>query len=59
MTWFNNKPKVTLDLDGINAIVKEYKQMKKYMKSNLFQIKTIDGTETKVKNLLEKYGDSE
>lgn len=59
MTGFNNKPKVTLDLDGINDIVKEYKQMKKYMKSNLFQIKTIDGTETKVKNLLDKYGDSE
>lgn len=59
MSGFINKPKVTLDLDGINDVVKEYKQIKKYMKSNLFQIKIMDGTETKVKNLLEKYGDSE
>lgn len=59
MTGFNNKPKVTLNFDGINEIVKEYKQIKKYMKSNLFHIKIMDGTETKVKNLLEKYGDSE
>ena len=59
MTGFNNKPRVTLDLDSINDVVKEYKQIKKYMKSNLFQIKVMDGTEKKVKNLLEKYGDSE
>lgn len=59
MTGFNNKPKVTLDLDSINDVVKEYKHIKKYMKSNLFQIKVMDGTERKVKNLLERYGDSE
>lgn len=59
MSGFNNNPRVTLDLDGVNNIVKEYKQIKKYMKSNLFQIKVMDGTETKVKNLLDNYGDSE
>jgi hypothetical protein len=59
MAGFSSKPKVTLDLDGINDVVKEYKQIKKYMKSNLFQVMTMDGTETKVKNLLNKYGDSE
>jgi hypothetical protein len=59
MTGFNNKPKVTLDLDGINDVVKEYKKIKKYMRSSLFQVMVMDGTETKVKNLLDKYGDSE
>jgi len=59
MTGFNHKPKVTLDLDGINDVIKEYKQIKKYMKSNLFHVKLMDGTETKVKNLLERYKDSE
>lgn len=59
MAGFSSKPKVTLDLDSINDVVKEYKQIKKYMKSNLFQVMTMDGTETKVKNLLKKYGDSE
>lgn len=59
MTGFNNKPKVTLDLDSINDVVKEYKKIKKYMRSPLFQVMVMDGTETKVKNLLDKYGDSE
>lgn len=59
MTGFNNKPKVTLDLDGTNDVVKEYKKIKKYMRSSLFQVMVMDGTETKVKNLLDKYGDSE
>ena len=59
MTGFNNKPKVTLDLDGINDVVKEYKKIKKYMRSSLFQVMVMDGTETKVKNLLDKYGDSQ
>jgi hypothetical protein len=59
MTGSNNKPKVTLDLDGINDVVKEYKKIKKYMRSSLFQVMVMDGTETKVKNLLDKYGDSE
>lgn len=59
MSGFNNKPKVTLDLDGINNVVKEYKKIKKYMRSSLFQVMIMDGTETKVKNLIDRYGDSE
>lgn len=51
MSEFN---KVTLDLDAINQLTKEYKKIKKYMKSPLYEIKKMDGTETRVKKLLEE-----
>ena len=44
--------KVDIDLDGIHHVRKEYKKIKKYMKSNLYQIKVMDGTETVVSDLL-------
>ena len=45
--------KVNMNLDEYKKLIKKYKKTKKYMKSNLFQIKMMDGTETKVKKLLE------
>tara|TARA_A100001234_G_scaffold95909_1_gene84508 strand:+ start:829 stop:1002 length:174 start_codon:yes stop_codon:yes gene_type:complete len=44
--------KIDIDLDGIQQVKKEYKKLKKYMKSNLYQIKVMDGTETVVSDLL-------
>jgi len=60
MKGFGNQkvPRVTLNLDEINKIVKEYKDTKKYMKSSLFAIKRMDGTETRIKKLLEENQDS-
>jgi len=49
----NEKANVELNMDAINELTKEYKKIKKYMKSPIFQIKMMDGTETKVKKLLE------
>ena len=49
----NEKANVELNMDAINQLTKEYKKIKKYMKSPIFQIKMMDGTETKVKKLLE------
>ena len=41
-----------ISIDGLADVRKKYKKIKRYMKSNLFQIKTMDGTETIVSNLL-------
>lgn len=59
MTGFGSKniPRISLNLDGITKIVKEYKDIKKYTKSSLFAIKQIDGTETRIKKLLEENPD--
>ena len=46
------KLNVNIDLDGIKNVKKEYQKLKKYMKSNLYQIRTMDGTEKTISNLL-------
>ena len=38
-------------------IKKKYKKLRKYMRSNLFQIKEMDGTEKVISNLLKEYQD--
>ena len=45
--------KVELNKEEFNKVLKKYKNIKKYMKSNLFQVKLLDGTE-KVVSQLEK-----
>ena len=50
--------KVEMNPDEYKKLIKKYKKTKKYMKSNLFAIKTMDGTEKFVSELLkeaEKY----
>ena len=37
--------KVELNKQEFDKVMKKYKKIKKYMKSNLFQIKMMDGTE--------------
>lgn len=50
--------KVEFDLpvkkDEVKKLLKKYKKIKKYMKSPLFAIKTIDGTEELVSSLLKE-----
>jgi len=55
---FNNKLKVVVDPDGVDKLLKEYKKIKKYMKSSLYQVKKIDGTEKVVSELLSEYYDN-
>jgi len=44
---------VSLNIDAIDGVKKKYKKIKKYMKSNLFQIKMMDGNEKIVSSLLQ------
>ena len=46
--------KITIDLDNIDEVIKQYKKIKKYQKSSLFAIKTMDGTEDIVSSLIKE-----
>jgi hypothetical protein len=43
---------INIDLDNIDTILKQYKKIKKYQKSNLYAIKSMDGTEEIVSSLI-------
>jgi len=48
-----------MNQDQVQALVKKYKKIKKYQKSSLFAVKTMDGTEDYVSQLIkegEEYG---
>jgi hypothetical protein len=47
---------VLINKDEVKNILKKYKKIKKYMKSSLYKVKTMDGTETLVKDLLNDSG---
>jgi hypothetical protein len=42
-------------ISDINKISKEYKKIKKYMKTNYFEIQKLNGTEKIVNDLVNKY----
>tara|TARA_B100000287_G_C20558762_1_gene751553 strand:- start:235 stop:414 length:180 start_codon:yes stop_codon:yes gene_type:complete len=46
--------KVQMNLGEYKKLIKKYKKTKRYMKSNLFQVKMMDGTEKFVSKLLEE-----
>jgi hypothetical protein len=54
--------KVEFDLpiknDEVQKLLKKYKKIKKYMKSPIFTVRTIDGTEELVSSLLEEAKDN-
>ena len=45
---------ITIDLDNIDIVLKQYKKIKKYQKSSLYTIKTMDGTEKIVSSLIKE-----
>jgi|694.fasta_scaffold74065_10 hypothetical protein len=51
---FSNK-QVESFLSEVNKITKDYKKIKKYMKTNYFEIQKLNGTEKIVNDLLNKY----
>lgn len=53
------KAKVTIDQSEVDKLMKEYKSIKKYMRSPLFEVKKLDGTETYVNSLIEESKDFE
>ena len=51
--------KVEINQDEYKKVLKKYKKIKKYMKSNLFQIKMMDGTEELVSELTKEANEIE
>jgi hypothetical protein len=51
------KIEVSIDKDKLQEVLKVYKKIKRYQRSSLFKIKTMDGTETLVNNLLKELDD--
>jgi hypothetical protein len=50
---------IDMNPDHVQALLKKYKKVKKYQKSSLFAVKTMDGTENYVSQLIkegEEYG---
>jgi len=45
---------VSINKDEVKNLLKKYKKIKKYMKSPLYTIKEMDGTESVVSNLLKE-----
>ena len=48
-----------LDMNSaqVQALVKKYKKLKKYQKSSLFVVKTMDGTENVISKMVEEAKD--
>ena len=45
---------INLDLDELAPIKKQYKKLKKYMKSSIYEVRMMNGTEKTVTNLLKE-----
>jgi hypothetical protein len=46
-----------MNKDQVQALVKRYKKLKKYQKSSLFAVKTMDGTEDIISKMVEEARD--
>ena len=40
----------------VNKLIKEYKKLKKYQKSSIFEIEKLSGQETRIDKLINEYG---
>lgn len=47
--------KLELNADHIDVIRKQYKKVKRYMRSPIYEVRVMDGTEKIVNELLDKY----
>lgn len=48
---------VEMPKEDIDNLLKKYKHLKKYQKSNLFAIKTMDGTENVISKMVKEVED--
>ena len=57
---FNSDLNVEFDLpiEDINKLLKKYKKIKKYQKSSLFAVKTMDGTEKIISKMVQELEDN-
>jgi hypoxanthine-guanine phosphoribosyltransferase len=49
-----DKLKVVIQQNEVDKLLKQYKKVKKYMKSPLYAVKVMDGTETYVSQLIKE-----
>ena len=47
---------VEMPKEDINRLLKQYKKLKKYQKSSLYQIEKLSAKKTKVDELIDEYG---
>jgi hypothetical protein len=48
------KIEVAIYKDEVKKLLKKYKKIKKYQRSSIFEVKTMDGTETYVSQLIKE-----
>lgn len=48
------KIEVAIYKDEVKKLLKKYKNIKKYQRSSIFEVKTMDGTETYVSKLIKE-----
>jgi hypothetical protein len=53
----NENPNVVIYKDEVEKLLKTYKKVKKYMRSAIYDVKKMDGSERVVSDLLDKYYD--
>ena len=54
----DGKAVVVINDNEVDKLLKKYKKIKKYMKSPLFTVKTMDGTENYVSQLIKEAEDN-
>lgn len=52
----DDKLKVEINTDEVSKLLKTYKKLKKYQKSSIFAVKSMDGNEEIISSLLDEYG---
>lgn len=51
--------KITIDIDAVAKLTKKYKKLKRYMKSPMYELKTMYGTEDIITGLLKELEEEE
>ena len=49
-----DKLEIAIYQDEVKKLLKKYKNIKKYQRSSIFEVKTMDGTETFVSNMIKE-----
>jgi hypothetical protein len=53
-----NKLRVNINKEEFNKIIRKYKNAKRYMKSGIFAVRTMNGTENYISGLLKENNNS-
>lgn len=52
-----NKVKVNVNKEAFNKIIRQYKNAKRYMRSGVFAVKSMEGTENYISGLINESND--